>query len=108
MPQSPAPVICPAGAGWQEVAGDRVQELVEQRLLAARPARQGMDGVGKVFRGEEFGYPLIGLVVGQQGAEQGLLRLDVGGREALGQTEERRIDGVHAGILAEAESWCID
>jgi hypothetical protein len=58
-----------------------------------------MDRVGEMFGCEELGNPLISLVVGQQGTEQGLLRLDVGGGKALGKAEKRRVDGVHAGSL---------
>ena len=61
-----------------------------------------MNRVGEMFRGQEFGDSLIGLVVGEQRAEQRLLRLDVGGRETLGKAEERRVDSVHPGILAQA------
>ena len=54
-----------------------------------------MDRIGEMFRGEELGNPLVGAVVGEQRAEQRLLRLQVGWRQALGETEEGRIDGVH-------------
>ena len=54
-----------------------------------------MDGVGEMLGGEELGNPFIGLVVGQQGAEQGLLGLGVGGRLALGKPQQWRIDAVH-------------
>ena len=37
---------------------------------------------------QEFGHALIGAVIGQQRAEQGLFRLNVGGRQALGQAQK--------------------
>ena len=59
-----------------------------------------VDRIGEMLRREEFGDPLIGLVVGQQRAEQRLLRLQVGWRQTLRQTEQGRIDGVHGRCAA--------
>ena len=52
---------------------------------------------------QELADPLIGLVVGQQRAQQRLLRLLVGRRLALGQAEQGCVDLVHV----EAESKLI-
>jgi hypothetical protein len=53
-----------------------------------------VDRVREVVRREELGDSLVRLVVGEQGAEQGLLGLQVGRGQALGEPEQRRVDGV--------------
>ena len=55
-----------------------------------------MGRINPVFRGTR--KPLVGAVVGQQCAQQRLLRLQVGWRQALGGTEEGQIDGVHCRV----------
>ena len=82
--------------------GDRVGKLAGFDAARNGLVDAAVDRVGEMFGGEEFGDALIGLVVGQEGAEQGLLRLDVGGRQALGKAEKRRVDGIHEGMLAHA------
>ena len=69
-------------------------------LAGFAAARDGLedaavDGIGEMFGREKFGNPLVGLVVGKQGAEQGLLGFDVAWRQALGEPQEGRIDRVH-------------
>ena len=78
--------------------GHRVGELA--RLDAPRDGvvDAAVDRVGEMLRRKKLRDTLIGFVVCQQRAEQRLLRLQVGGRQALRQAEQRRIDdGVHAG-----------
>ena len=63
-----------------------------------------MQRVGEVVRRQELADPVVRLVVGQQRAEQRLLRLQVGRRQPLRQAEQalalRRFDLVHALTLA--------
>ena len=42
-----------------------------------------MHRIGKVLRCQKFADPLVGLVVGEKGAKQGLFRLQVGRRQTL-------------------------
>ena len=74
---------------------DRVGELAGLDAAGDRLEDAAVDRIGEVLGGEELRDPLIGAVVGEQRAEQRLLRLHVGGRQALGQAEQGRIDGVH-------------
>ena len=73
-----------ASASWPGL------DAADDRLVDA-----AMDRIGEMLGCEELRDSLIGLVVGQQRAKQRLLRLQVGWRQALGQTEQWRIDGVH-------------
>ena len=73
----------------------RVGELACFDAADDRLEDAAVDRVGEVLGSEELRDPLIGAVVGEQRAEQRLLRLHVGGRQALGETEQGRIDGVH-------------
>ena len=54
-----------------------------------------VDRIGEMLGRKEFRDALIGAVVGEQRAEQRLLRLHVGWRQPLRQAEKGRIDGVH-------------
>ena len=68
-----------------------------------------MDRVGEVFGGQELADSLIGFVVGQQRAEQRLLRRHVGRRQALRQAKQAAaggIDFIHGVILARLASRC--
>ena len=74
---------------------DGVGELPRFDPAGDRLVDAAVDRVGEMLRRQELGDPLIGAVVGEQRAEQRLLRLHIGGRQALGQAEQGRIDGVH-------------
>ncbi len=78
---------------------DRVGELLGFDAAGNGLVDAAMDGVGEMIRGQEFRDPLIGTVVGQQGAKQRLLGLHVGGRQTLGQAEQGRVDGVHGPVI---------
>ncbi len=66
-----------------------------------------VDRIAEMIRHQELGYPLIGLVVGQQRAQQRLFGLMILRRQALRQAEERDlIDIVHPVILAAPGSGC--
>ena len=67
--------------------GDRIRQLAGFDAPDDRLEDAAMDRIGEMLRREELGNPLIGAVVGEQRAEQRLLRLHVGGRQALRHTE---------------------
>jgi hypothetical protein len=81
--------------------GDRVGKLTRFDPARDRLVDASMDRIDKVFRGQEFRDPFIGFVIREKRAQQGLLRLGVRGRNALGEAKQWRVDGVHAGILAQ-------
>ncbi len=58
-----------------------------------------VDGIGEMLRREELRDALIGLVIGQQRAEQRLFGLEVAGRQTLAEAEERLVDAVHRPII---------
>ena len=74
---------------------DGVGELACFDAARDRLIDAAVDRVGEVVGGEELRDPFVGAVVGKQCAEQRLLRLQVGWRQALGKAEQGRIDGVH-------------
>ena len=69
----------------------RVGELARFDPAGDRLEDAAVDRVGEVLGREELRDPLIGAVVGEQRAEQRLLRLHIGGRQALRQAEQGRI-----------------
>ena len=96
-----ADLVEDAGMLEFRLQGDAVGELA---LLD--PARDGlvdaaMDRVREMLGDEEFRDALIGLVVRQQRAEQRLFGLQVRGRQALREAEERAVDRVHARTIAD-------
>ena len=74
---------------------DRVGELSGFDAAGDRLVDAAVDRIGEVLGGKKFRDALIGAVVGEQRAEQRLLRLQVGWRQALRETEQGQIDGVH-------------
>ena len=74
---------------------DGVGQLARLDAAHDRLIDAAVDRVGEMFGRQEFGNPLVGAVIGEQRAEQRLLRLQVGRRQTLGKPEQRRIDGVH-------------
>ncbi len=84
---------------------DRVGELTRFDAAGDRLIDAAMDRIGEMLGDKKFGDALIGAVVGEQGAEQRLFCLHIGWRQALRQTEQGRIDGVHCpGSIARPES----
>ena len=80
---------------------------VGQGVVLHPPADGGvdaaMDRVHEVLRGEEFGHTLERLVVGQQGAQQRLFRLEILRRQAERLAEQAGrlgVDAVHDGVIA--------
>ena len=51
--------------------------------------------IGEMLVREKLRNPLIGLVVGEQRAEQSLLGLGIAGRQPLGEAQQRSVDGIH-------------
>jgi hypothetical protein len=64
---------------------DGVRKLAGFYAPCDRLVDAAVDRIDEVLGGEELGNPLIGLVVGEQGPEQRLLRLQVGRRQSLGE-----------------------
>jgi hypothetical protein len=51
---------------------------------------------------EKIANPFISLVVGKQGAKQGLFRGEVAGGHALGQAQQGRlVDAIHTALIAQ-------
>ena len=80
-------------AGMLELGaqGDRVGDLVASIRRAIAWKMRPLIGSAKWSGREELADPVIGVVVGQQGAEQRLLGCDVAGGQALGQAQQRRV-----------------
>ena len=73
----------------------RVGELAGFHAADDRLVDAAVDRIGEMLGGEELRDPLVRAVVGEQRTKQRLLRLQVGRRQALRETEQWRIDGVH-------------
>ncbi len=97
-----ADLVQQAGMLEFRAQGDDVGELAGLAAALDGAVDAAVHRIGEMFRREEFGDPFIGLVVGQQGAEQRLFRLLVLRWHALRQAAAGiqegggRVDGVHA------------
>ena len=90
----------------QVLEGDRVGDLAAAQQLADGGEDAAVHGVAEMLRLEEFGDPVIGRVVDQYGAEQGLFGFRVvgWGSEQLGVgLAQQRDPGRHACFHARTE-----
>ena len=81
--------------------GDRVGELGRLDAPGNGGEDAGVDGVGEMVGREELGDPVIRLVVGEQCPEQRLFCGDVRGGEALGNSQQGRVDVCHRRMIAQ-------
>ncbi len=68
--------------------GDGVGKLPRIDPALDRLEDAAMDRVGEMVRGEELGDALVGFVIGEQGAQQRLLGLLIGGRKPLRKAQK--------------------
>ena len=76
---------------------DGIRQLSATHPAVDRGEDAAVDRIGEMVRRQELCHPVIRAVVGEKGAEQRLLRLNVGGGQPLGQAEQGGVDAVHVG-----------